>query len=65
MPEAPLRTSNNGLVVAGECTLLVEGTERWLVAWDFFYCAPETEHTIVAAGGHSASCSRWARAGGG
>ena len=42
------------LVLAGECTLIVEGTERQLVAWDFFYCAPETEHIIVAAGGQSA-----------
>ena len=42
------------LVLAGECTLIVEGTERRLVAWDFFYCAPETEHIIVASGGQSA-----------
>src|SRR4051812_8555366 len=39
------------LVLAGECTLIVEGQERRLVAWDFFYCAPKTEHIIVAAGG--------------
>jgi glyoxylate utilization-related uncharacterized protein len=42
------------LVLAGECTLIVEGQERLLVAWDFFYCAPETEHIIVAAGEQSA-----------
>lgn len=42
------------LVLAGECTLIVEGQERRLVAWDFFYCAPETEHIIVAAGRQSA-----------
>jgi quercetin dioxygenase-like cupin family protein len=42
------------LVLAGECTLIVEGHERRLVAWDFFYCAPETEHIIVAAGEQSA-----------
>ena len=36
------------LVLAGECTLIVEGEERQLEAWDFFYCAPETEHMIVA-----------------
>jgi uncharacterized cupin superfamily protein len=42
------------LVLAGECTLIVEGEERRLVAWDFFYCAPETEHIIVAAGQQSA-----------
>jgi glyoxylate utilization-related uncharacterized protein len=34
------------LVLAGECTLIVEGQERRLAAWDFFYCAPETEHII-------------------
>ncbi len=38
------------LVLAGECTLIVEGQERRLAAWDFFYCAPKTEHIIVAAG---------------
>ena len=38
------------LVLAGECTLIVEGEERPLVTWDFFYCAPGTEHIIVAKG---------------
>jgi uncharacterized cupin superfamily protein len=42
------------LVLAGECTLIVEGEERRLAAWDFFYCAPGTEHIIVAAGDQSA-----------
>ena len=28
------------LVLSGECTLIVEGKERRLVAWDFFYCPP-------------------------
>ena len=42
------------LVLAGECTLVVEGQERPLATWDFFYCAPETEHIIVAAGKQSA-----------
>ena len=42
------------LVLAGECTLIVEGEERRLVTWDFFYCAPGTEHIIVAAGQQSA-----------
>src|SRR5690348_5230050 len=42
------------LVLAGECTLIVEGDERRLVAWDFFYCAPETEHIIVASDQQSA-----------
>src|SRR3954452_24825313 len=36
------------LVLAGECTLIVEGKERPLTEWDFFYCAPGTEHIIVA-----------------
>jgi quercetin dioxygenase-like cupin family protein len=42
------------LVLAGECTLIVEGQERQLLAWDFFYCAPGTEHIIVATGSQSA-----------
>ena len=42
------------LVLAGECTLIVEGHERRLAAWDFFYCAPETEHVIVSAGNQAA-----------
>ena len=42
------------LVLSGECTLIVEGQERRLATWDFFHCAPETEHIIVATGRHSA-----------
>ena len=42
------------LVLAGECTLIVEGRERQLGAWDFFYCAPETEHIIVTSDQQSA-----------
>jgi uncharacterized cupin superfamily protein len=42
------------LVLAGECTLIVEGEERRLAAWDFFYCPPRTEHIILAAAGQSA-----------
>jgi uncharacterized cupin superfamily protein len=42
------------LVLAGECTLMVEGEERRLAEWDFFHCAPGTEHIIVAGGEQSA-----------
>lgn len=42
------------LVLAGECTLIVEGQERQLHEWDFFYCAPGTEHIIVAGPAQSA-----------
>ena len=42
------------LVLSGACTLIVEGEERELTAWDFFYCAPKTPHIIVAAGKQSA-----------
>jgi quercetin dioxygenase-like cupin family protein len=42
------------LVLAGECTLIVEGEERELRQWDFFYCAPSTEHIIVASARQSA-----------
>jgi uncharacterized cupin superfamily protein len=38
------------LVLAGECLLIVEGEERRLGAWDFFHCAPWTEHILVGAG---------------
>jgi quercetin dioxygenase-like cupin family protein len=38
------------LVLAGECKLLVEGEERSLRPWDFFHCAPWTEHAFVGAG---------------
>jgi uncharacterized cupin superfamily protein len=38
------------LVLAGECLLIVEGTERRLEAWDFVHCPPGTEHVFVAAG---------------
>lgn len=42
------------LVLEGECTLIVEGQERHLGAWDFFYCPPRTEHIIVAGHGQRA-----------
>ena len=38
------------LVLAGECTLLVEGEERTLRQWDFFHAPPGTEHIFVGAG---------------
>jgi uncharacterized cupin superfamily protein len=38
------------LVLCGECRLLVEGRERLLRPWDFFYCPPFTEHIVVGAG---------------
>jgi uncharacterized cupin superfamily protein len=39
------------LVVAGECTLIIEEQERRLVAWDFVHCPGGTPHVIVASGG--------------
>jgi len=42
------------LVLAGECTLIVEDQARPLTAWDFFYCAPGTPHVIAAGEGQSA-----------
>jgi quercetin dioxygenase-like cupin family protein len=42
------------LVLAGDCTLIVEGEERPLAEWDFFYCAPGTEHIIVTNSKQSA-----------
>jgi mannose-6-phosphate isomerase-like protein (cupin superfamily) len=43
-------TQEDFLVLSGECLLLVEGEERHLRAWDFFHCAPGTEHIFVGAG---------------
>lgn len=42
------------LVLAGDCTLIVEGKELLLTEWDFFYCAPGTEHIILTTSGQSA-----------
>jgi uncharacterized cupin superfamily protein len=37
-------------VLAGECSLLVEGVERLLRPWDFFHRPAGTEHVFVGAG---------------
>jgi uncharacterized cupin superfamily protein len=39
------------LVLAGEALLIVEGEERPLRQWDFVHCPPNTDHTVVGAGG--------------
>ena len=38
------------LVLAGECTLVVEEEERRLRQWDYLHCPPETRHVFVGAG---------------
>jgi uncharacterized cupin superfamily protein len=38
------------LVLSGEATLIIEGEERPLRAWDFVHCPSRTKHTIVGAG---------------
>jgi quercetin dioxygenase-like cupin family protein len=38
------------LVLAGECTLLVENEERRLRRWDFFHSPPWTEHAFAGTG---------------
>jgi uncharacterized cupin superfamily protein len=38
------------LVLAGECTLVVEGEERRLRQWDFFHSPAGTEHIVIGAG---------------
>jgi uncharacterized cupin superfamily protein len=43
-------TQEDFLVLSGQCLLLVEGEERTLRAWDFFHCAPDTEHILIGAG---------------
>ena len=52
------------LVLAGECTLVVEGEKRKLAAWDFFHCPGGTAHVIVGAGdGPAAVLAAGARGG--
>ena len=38
------------LVLAGECTLIVEEEERRLRQWDYFHCPAGTRHVLVGAG---------------
>jgi uncharacterized cupin superfamily protein len=38
------------LVLAGECTLIVEDEERPLRQWDYFHCPAGTRHVLVGAG---------------
>jgi uncharacterized cupin superfamily protein len=38
------------LVLAGECTLIVEDEERSLRQWDYFHCPAGVHHIIVGAG---------------
>ena len=38
------------LVLAGECTLVVEEEERPLRQWDYFHCPADVRHVIVGAG---------------
>jgi uncharacterized cupin superfamily protein len=38
------------LVLSGEATLIIEGEERPLRAWDFVHCPSRAKHTIVGAG---------------
>lgn len=38
------------VVLDGAPLLLVEGDERRLRRWDFFHCAPQTEHVLVGPG---------------
>lgn len=38
------------LVLRGRCTLVVEGEERSVGAWDLVHCPPRTPHVLVGAG---------------
>lgn len=44
------RAQEDFLVLQGECTLIVEGEQRLVRAWDFFHCPPGTDHALVGAG---------------
>jgi uncharacterized cupin superfamily protein len=52
-PNAPYHAESGQegfLVIAGECTLVVEEQERPMRQWDYFHCPPNTRHTFVGAG---------------
>ena len=36
------------LVLHGSCTLIIEGVQRKLTAWDFVHCPSRTRHTLIA-----------------
>ena len=38
------------LVLSGRCTLLIEGQERSLRAWDLVHCPSGTEHVFIGSG---------------
>src|SRR6478752_29658 len=38
------------LVLGGCCTLILDGAERTLGAWDFVHCPAGTRHAFVGAG---------------
>jgi uncharacterized cupin superfamily protein len=43
-------TQEDFLVLSGQCTLLIDGEERHLEAWDFVHVPAGTEHAFVGAG---------------
>jgi uncharacterized cupin superfamily protein len=43
-------TQEDFLVMAGECTVVIEEQERTLRAWDFLHCPPGTKHALIGAG---------------
>jgi uncharacterized cupin superfamily protein len=38
------------LVLHGECTVILDGEERYLRQWDFVHCPAGVEHVFVGAG---------------
>jgi uncharacterized cupin superfamily protein len=42
-------TEEGFLVLRGECLLIVEGQERRMKPWDYFRCAPGTDHITIGA----------------
>jgi uncharacterized cupin superfamily protein len=45
------RAQEGFLVLSGECTLIVEESERKLRQWDYFHCPAGTGHVFIGAGG--------------
>lgn len=47
---AELEDQEGFLVLDGECTAIVEGSERRMRRWDYLHCPPGTLHITVGAG---------------
>ena len=49
-PSATYALQEDFLVLGGRCTLILDGKEHELHAWDFVHCPAGTRHAFVGAG---------------